>query len=70
MCLPCSPSRLITTLTSVRLKETIMNLFRLFAFAAALVITVFLFGAFSYGLTAPQPTHAAAATAGTKSPAG
>ena len=47
-----------------------MNLFRLLAFAAAIVITVFLFGAFSYGLTAPQPTHAAAATAGTKSTAG
>ena len=39
-----------------------MNLFRLFAFAAAVVITVFLFGAFSYGLTA--------ATASTKWTAG
>jgi len=47
-----------------------MNLFRLFAFAAAVVITVFLFGAFSYGLTAPQPTQAAAATASTKWTAG
>ncbi len=47
-----------------------MNLFRLFAFAAAMVITVFLFGVFSYGLTAPQPTHAAAATTSTKSAAG
>jgi hypothetical protein len=47
-----------------------MNLFRLFAFAAAVVITVFLFGVFSYGLTASQPTHAAAATVSTKSTAG
>jgi hypothetical protein len=46
-----------------------MNLFRLFAFAAAMVITFFLFGAFSYGLTAAQPTHAAVATTGTKSTA-
>jgi hypothetical protein len=47
-----------------------MNLFRLFAFVAAVVITAFLFGVFSYGLTAPQSTHAAARTASTKSPAG
>ena len=46
-----------------------MNFFRLFAFAAAVVITAFLFGVFSYGLTVPQPTHAAAA-ASTKSTAG
>jgi hypothetical protein len=48
----------------------LMNLFRLFAFAAAVVITALLFGAFSYGLTGPQPTHAAAPTTGTKSTAG
>ena len=47
-----------------------MNLFRLFAFVAAVVITAFLFGVFSYGLTAPQATHAAARTASTKSTAG
>jgi hypothetical protein len=47
-----------------------MNLFRLFAFVAAVVITAVLFGVFSYGLTAPQPTHAAAAAASMKSPAG
>jgi len=47
-----------------------MNLFRLFAFAAAIVITVFLFGVFSYGLTAPQPTHAAAAKTSTNSAVG
>ena len=46
-----------------------MKLFRLFAFVAAVAITVFLFGMFSYGLTAPQQAHAAAATASTKSPA-
>lgn len=47
-----------------------MNLFRLFAFVAAVVITAFLFSVFSYGLTAPQPTHVAVATASTKSTAG
>jgi hypothetical protein len=44
--------------------------FRLFAFVAALVITAFLFGVFSYGLTTPQPTRAASPTASTKSTAG
>jgi hypothetical protein len=47
-----------------------MNFFRLFAFVAAVAITAFLFGMFSYGLTAPQPIHALAATASTKSKAG
>jgi hypothetical protein len=46
-----------------------MNLFRLFAFVAAVVITAFLFGVFSFGLTVPQATHAAR-TASTKSTAG
>ncbi len=44
-----------------------MKLFRLFAFVAAAVITAFLFGMFSYGLTGSQSAQAAAVTAGTKS---
>jgi hypothetical protein len=48
----------------------LMNLLRLFAFVAAVVITAFLFGVFSYGLTAAQATHAAAPAASTKSTAG
>jgi hypothetical protein len=47
-----------------------MNLFRLFALVAAAVITAFLFGVFSYGLTAPQATHAAAPMVSTASTAG
>ncbi len=45
-----------------------MNIIRMFAFAAAVLITALLFGAIAEGSTSEQPIHAATAVHGTAAP--
>ena len=51
-------------------KEIPMNIIRMFAFAAAVLITALLFGAIAEGSTSEQPIHAATAVHGTAAPGG
>ena len=47
-----------------------MNIIRMFAFAAAVLITALLFGAIAEGSTSEQLIHAARAVHGTAAPGG
>jgi hypothetical protein len=47
-----------------------MNTIRMFAFAAALLITALLFGVFADAFTSAQPIHGATAVHGAAAPGG
>jgi hypothetical protein len=51
-------------------REIPMNAFRMFAFAAAVLITALLFRVLADGFTSEPPTHTAAAVPGAAAPGG